>query len=158
MAWCCFLHPCQLFHFLGAVKSPNASQFSFQLLSFLSDNSFLGLMPPTSPLGCRATSHFNEIFKLLSHCFQIYMVKWSGTDHSIALEVQTLKEMSLLVSSTLGEVFYLQNLGDKYCSGTRISSQSFYSQRTAAVWEENPSQETTGWLFATWYIFNGEAS
>lgn len=49
------------------------------------------------------------------------MVKCSGTDHSIALEVQTFKHRSLLVSSALGKTFYLQSCKDKYCSGAWLT-------------------------------------
>lgn len=47
------------------------------------------------------------------------MVKCSGTDHSIALKVQALKQMSLLVSLALGEALYLWGCRDRYCSGTQ---------------------------------------
>lgn len=59
MGWCCLVRSCQLFHFLGIKKSHIASKFGFQLLSFMSDNSFTGLLPPTPLLRCRATPYFN---------------------------------------------------------------------------------------------------
>lgn len=43
------------------------------------------------------------------------MVKCSGTDHSIALEVQTLKQTSLLMSSASGKIFSLWSSREKYC-------------------------------------------
>lgn len=42
------------------------------------------------------------------------MVKCSGTDHSIALEVQTLKQTSLLMSSASGKIFSQSSSRDKY--------------------------------------------
>ena len=92
---------------------PQCFQFSCQLLSFMSDNVFTGLMPPTSVLRCRTTPYFNEIFKILSHCFQIYMVKCSGTDHSVALEVQTLPTEEPVSGITVGRSRYLWSLREK---------------------------------------------